>query len=65
MADADAWTDDDDSLALAKPAETAQMQLPTADPGSLPSDMEDYVKDLLSDLENKQDPVELHGIVRS
>ena len=31
---------------------------------SLPSAMEDYVKDLLSDLDNKQNPVELHGIVR-
>ena len=63
-ADENAWTDHDDSLAVAEPGETAQMQLPTADPSSLPSDMQEYVKDILSDLDNKQDPVELHGIVR-
>ena len=64
VADAEDWTDHDDILAPAEPAETAQMQLPTADSSSLPSDMEDYVPDILNDLDNKQDPVELHGIVR-
>lgn len=57
MADADAWTVHKASLALVEPAETAGMQSITADPSRLPSDVEESVEDMLSDLE--QDIVHL------